>query len=112
MLSGVFLVFGGRWALRWFLCIRGEQRVLVAAPRFMSLATSTRYSPFGMNGWVLVCQWLVILIFFTCALETPSLFRLFFFALFFCAALVASFSATQIVRQTDQKIYLLLLTFG
>jgi len=28
------------------------------------------------------------------------------------AALTAGFSATYIVRQTDQKIYLLLLTFG
>ena len=114
MLSGVFLVSGGRWALRWFLCIRGEQRVLVAAPRFALYVARNKHPLLAFwYEWMGACLPMArYLDFFTCALETPSLFRLFFFALFFCAALVASFSATHIVRQTYQKIYLLLLTFG
>ncbi len=65
------------WCARGFHADAASSGYLLRlrASRFMSLATSTRYSPFGVT-------------------------------------LTAGLSAAHIVRQTYQKIYLLLLTFG
>jgi hypothetical protein len=89
----VFLVSADGLARVWFSCEHGEQRVLVAAPRFALYVARNKHPPLAF--WF---EWMVL----GCHL----------FSFCFCGALATSFSASHIVRQTDQKIYLLLLTFG
>jgi len=66
-------------------CGHGEQRVLVAAPRFALYVVRNKHPLLAFwYEWMGACLPLArYLDFFTCALETPSVFLLFFFALFF-----------------------------
>ena len=110
----VFLV-SAHWLARvWFSCEHSEQRVLVAAPRFALYVARNKHPLLAFwYEWMGACLPMArYLDFFHVCPRGPFSLSSLLLCPVFCAALVASFSATHIVRQTDQKIYLLLLTFG
>ena len=94
----VFLVSAYWLARVWFSCEHGEQRVLVAAPRFALYVARNKHPllAFWFEWMVLVCQLLGFIFSLHALTKSLSVFFYLFFV-FFCFPYLASASSAPLV---------------